>query len=335
MYVSFIPDAVDQGVAVGMRYIMYRRSFDEVDEANKELSEGKTDQAEQRLQNFLLENGTPQPDQLMTNSVVAAHMLLADLYHKQGKSNKAIRLLNGIVTRVPLHYRIWHLLGILYKDKGDYDAAKRSFHHAFKLAPNHPLIVEHYLEVLAQLGEFDSIVWVYDQFQRALKRAAPTVQIRAGSERPYLQRYFLQLVDLPVEHGLFTSTTTLYGLKRGNKRVLKIPNQMLTNWFLSEKDIYIQLRFENIYDGLVINGLQLTYDSGRSQIFQFNQQNISYFHQQHSGSYFIAEFPLNIELTEVVELQVIYSCPVYKLSSDAMRIIEKAKLNIDQAQNPK
>ena len=228
----------------------------------------------------------------------------------------------------PLNYQIWYQLGNLHVDRGDLLSAEKAFREAFKLAPNHPEIASSYLDVLIEGSRFEEILWVDDLYSKASIFALPLVQIKTGNPRSPLLRKVLKFSGIPVEHAGYTKTMEKFGLKRGSLNHLEIPGEMFKPWSSDLGNLFVQLRFENIYDGLAIDGLKYTSNGKEITKMPLADEQVSFMHQSNSGGGFYAEIDTGLVPTQLEELTIIYSCPEHRLPEGSLIIIKKAKLNL-------
>lgn len=329
-YYFFASRTVDDGLAVVLRALAYKRSFSQVELARKELQAGRLSDAELILLQFTAESRETQSAQLTTHALTEAHFMLAEIYKSQGKLNKAVNALVPMLEVTPLNYMLWYRTGLLYKERGDIDTAARMLLEAFKQALNHPQVTEAYIEVLDEGARYADIAWVYDQFRRALKRAAPMLLVKMGTPRSQFQRTIMELADIPIEHGVYTRVCKVFNLERGDHRKAAIPSDML-DWHSERKQIYMQCRFENIYEDVKLEGLRISGKDGNDVILRFGEEQVNYLHRLDSGGENYAEICLNLDLEEIETLEIIYSCEVYELSESVMRIIAKANRNLSRA----
>ena len=326
-YYFVVPDSFDTGLAVVLRAIAYKNSFDDIKEAKSEIASGRTSEAEARLLRFIEKNSDIQPAQLMTHAFTEASILLANIYRKQGKLNKATLVMAQCIQICPLNYYVWYSAGIMQRARGNSDKAIEYLHEAFKLAPGNPVVVAEYLALLGEEGKSEKVMWVFDHYERARIRGAPFVQVKVGVARSPLQRQVLEFANIVVGHGFFTRTHNIYGLARGSGRSFRIPLEMFDSWPVRNDVIYIQLEFHNIYQGLTVEGLSITDSSGVVEGIDFTQEQMAYLHQPNSGGSYYAEFDIELDLKNRESLAVNYSCSEHNLAKSSLRIIEKARLN--------
>ncbi len=327
-YAYRVPPAADAGLAVMARSVAYQRTFDQVEAACREIGQGNLANAETRLRVFIYDHQHVQTNQLETHALTDAHEALADIYLRQGKFQKAANVLDDMAERTPLNYRLWYLKGNACKAAGDTNEAVKAFRRAFKLALNHTEITESYLGALSELNAYADILWVADHFQRAARRGAPSVLVELGVARTKLHRRLLRLAEVPVKHGTYFRRTTLERLPRGSHRKITIGHEFLDPWPFAPKPLYVQLRFNNVYDGLQIEAFHYTTRDGERHVFPLNQSRLSYLHRPHSGAEYYAEIRTDLDVRELRQIEVVYSCPEAGLSDDALAIVDKARTNL-------
>ena len=320
------PYSIDIGAAVALRARAYHASFEDVRTAEDEIERGKLYTARRRLENYLEEHEGVARAQLHTHAVVRAHELLAGLYQRDNRPGRAVRLLKGLCERLPLHYRAWYLRGKAEKAAGDSGAASESFATAFRMTLNHPDVAEAYLGVLADLTEFDQIVWAADQFDRAARRAGPTALVKVGIPRGTVQLAGLNWAGIPIEHGTFFRSVEMRNLPRGKRQSMACPPELFRYWRSTRPTVTIQTRFEHVYSGLEVHGLRVTRD-GKVTDVEIEPGDVRYYHHPHSGREAYAEFNVNRETVQNADVELIYSCPVHALSTDTQAIVDKARAN--------
>lgn len=317
------------GFTVAARSIVYQRTFREVERARLELSEGDLASAETRLTRFIRRHDDVQPGQLATHAVTTAHELLAEIYLIQGRAGKATRILEGWAETTPLDYRVWLLKAHAARAAGDRITARESYRQAFMLALNHPRVVEDYLGLLSELNDFEEIMWVEDQFRRAARRGRPIVMVKAGSARSPFQRGILEWAGIEVEHGRYFRSLELYGLSFGRERELMLPADLFDRWPHRRGSLYIQLRFENVYEELRIEALHAITKGGERRDLALTPDRVRYQHRPHSGVEYYAEIRLEVDVDEIETVGITYTAlPEMVLSEQAREIVDKARVNL-------
>ncbi len=328
-YLKRVPPSLEVGAAVAVRSYLYRQTFDEVERARLDWEAGDADQAEIRLERFLTEHDGVQKGQLYTHAVSDAHELLAEVYAADNRVGRATKTLKRALERTPLDYWLWYQLGAHQEGSGDFKGATKSFHEAFKLTLDHPQVASAYLEVLGEQNLHDQALWVHDQFTRAAKRAAPVVTVKVGAPRDETQRKVLDLAGIPVEHGQFFQTYRDFGLARGTHQELNLPLEMFAGAPSDPDPLYLQLRFQNVYDNLVVEGLKWRTDRGRREERWFEEGDVRTMHRDHSGVEFHAEMAITLPLDKLASVTVVYSCPPHELSEAALAVVKKALANAE------
>ncbi len=98
-----ISRGLDTAVAVALRSVAYRSTFDTVEQVREDIDAGRLDLAERRLHRFIREHRYVQPAQLATHAVTEAHELLAELYRRTGRMRRRIDVLEAMILRTPLY----------------------------------------------------------------------------------------------------------------------------------------------------------------------------------------------------------------------------------------
>ncbi len=337
-YARYVPDSIDTGLTVAVRSTFWHDTFREVQRARIDFdkSQNATDPAErtrllrnarQRVEMFLGEHPSVQPDRLYTQAIVAATELLSEIHIARGKPSRAARVLEALADRVPLNYRLRQLEAEAKVAAGDLGGAADAFRDSFKLALNHPDVAESYLEVLAELARFEDVVWVADQFERAVRRGAPSVELKVGPARSGLQRRVLDLSGVPVEHGSYSRSVTFYNLGRGARSTVSSPPDLLADWD-SGGPLFVQLRFESVYEQLEVLEFRYWTRDGKRSTLVLGADSVRTFHRPHSGVEYYVEIRTDLDPSTVARFEVDYRTPTQKLSSDAEAIVAKARANL-------
>jgi len=327
-YALRLPRRLDIGLTVVARSVLYQRTFREVDRARDAFASGDFTSSETRLTRFLDRHDDVQPGQLQTHAVTAAHELLAETYLAQGRAGKATRLLEDLTRHTPLDYRAWLLKATAARTAGDIETSLLSFRQAFKLAPNHPGVAESYLSLLSELNDHEQILWVEDQFERAARRGSPLLTLKVGRARSPLQRRLLEWAGIEVEHGNYHGSLELANLPNGAEQRLSLPPDLFASWPRPPGSLYLQLRFENVYEELRIDALRYLTKNGESRDYTLTPQTVRYQHRPHSGVEYYAEIRTDIDVDDIESMELFYSAfPESRLSAQAHAIIEKARVN--------
>ncbi len=329
-----MPRGLDVGIAVVLRNVAYQRTFKEVARARGEIERCDLSKAEQRLELFLARHGRVQPDQLDTHAVSDAHELLAQVYLRTGRPGRALKALEAMIGQTPQNYWLWLSKARTQEEISDLEGAAVSFREAFKLAPNHPEVAEEYIASLSSLNSSEEIVWVADEFRRAVRRGGPMVTVKVGPLREDLERRLLSWAGVEVEHANFDRTLELFNLPRGPRRRIPVPEEMFAPRTDAQGTLVVQLRFEGVYDGLVIDELHYTRTSGEQGSLDLSADPTSYLHRPHSGVEFYAEVRTPFGMNDLKAMEMVYSCPQSVLSQDALAIVEKAGINLKARGGP-
>jgi len=332
-YYFLVPDSLDMGLAIAWRTIAFRQTFEAVDRARDEVSRGRLREAEAILDRFLHRHGNIQPARVDFPAVIDASLLLADVTERQGRPGAAARVLRAMTELDPLDYRTWWKLGLIEERRGDVRRATSSLKEAFGLSPNHPRVTEDYLALLSQTGARDDVVWVAEQFERAAERGRPAVQIKAAGPRSAVERAVLSWVGIPIEHGDYGAVREVFGLERGRRRRVVVPEEMLRAAPPGEP-LYVQLRFENVYEGLTIDALRWRTGDGREAGKELDRGQVSELHDQDSSAAWYAEIRTNLLPRDVISLEVLYSCPEAALGRSASRAVEVARMQLAGGTHP-
>ncbi|MCA8942536.1 MAG: hypothetical protein KDB80_08285 [Planctomycetes bacterium] len=339
-YHTRVPASLDTGMTVAVRSWFHEATFRDVERAKSELALAATtvdvaerDQlrefARQRLEAYLAMQRTVQPDRLHTQAVVEATETLADLHRSEGRTSRAARLLTDLAKRIPLNYHLRWAAGRALRDAGDLVGATAAFREAFKLAINHAELAEDYLEMLSEQNAFEDILWVARMFASGSRAGRPSVELKVGVARSAMQRAVLDWSGIPVEHGSYTRAVTRFGLRRGTECVVDVPRDMFDDWSDPGR-LFVQARFENVYDGVRVRAMRYTTRDGRAHELVLDAENSSVFHRPHSGVEAYVEIRPGIEAAEVSTIELVYSCDEQELSDRALAIIERARRNMGQ-----
>ena len=212
---------------------------------------------------------------------------------------------------------------------GETVEAARCFREAFKLTLNHPEVAEAYIAVLDRMNAYGDILWAADQYARGSRRGTPRVEAKIGVARKALHRWVLDFVGIPVEHGAYVRSVVVTGLERGERKTLALPLDMLRNWRSQGTPLYVQLKFENIYDGLRIEALRYRRPGEPFREMELDEGQVAYLHRAHSGAEYHAEIRTDLDLAKLDAVEVVYSCPEHRLSSSLDLVIEKARANFE------
>lgn len=340
LYHSRVPASLDTGMTVAVRSLFHRATFREVERARTDLEAAAAatdpverdqlrDDARERLEAYLATQRSVQPDRLHTQAVVAATELLAELHREQGRTNRAARLLTELADRIPLNYRLQWLAGRALRAAGDLPGAAASLRAAFKLAINHADLAEDYLELLSEQNAFEDILWVARTFASGARAGRPSAELKVGVARSVSQRRVLEWSGIPVEHGAYRRSVTLFGLRRGSACVLRTPQGMFDDWSETGR-LFVQVRFEGVYDGVRARVMRYRTRDGQQHELLLGPENSSTFHRPYSGVEAYVEIRSSLDAASVAELEIEYSCAEHELSNRALGIIERARRNTGQ-----
>ena len=199
----FTPTAFDIGSVLALRALAFEDTFEEVKIAEREVADGKLESASIRLQRFIQRHSDVQPTTLYATAVGEACALLVETHMTRGSLGKAEKTAALWTDIMPRNYRAWYVLGKVRKERADFAGAADAMGHAFKLTLCIPEITNSYLGLLADLNQYERIVWVAKQYARSEKVATPTVEVFVGVARSVSQQMVMKLADLPVGHGQY------------------------------------------------------------------------------------------------------------------------------------
>ena len=322
----YTPAAVDIGSVLALRAIAFEETFDEVNVAQKEIDTGQLDSAAIRLQRFIDRHSDVQPTTLYATAVGDACDLLVQTYISQSRFGKAEKTATGWAEKMPRNYRAWYLLGKVRKERGDFSGAAAAMSKAFKLTLCIPEITDSYLGLLADLNQYDRIVWVAKQYRRAEQIAVPTVEVFLGGGRSNSQQTLMELANLPVGHGKYFLRYDTR-IDRGVD-VIKIPAEIFDQDAFGER-LYVMLKFSNVFDYLEI--VKVRYRDGNGSWNELEKAGFSVrsLHKQHSGAAAYLELKTQLNIGGTTGLEISVASPAYELSSDSQRIIRRAEANLE------
>lgn len=320
----YMPASVDIGSVLAVRALAYEDTFDVVRTAEKEMADGKVNSAAIRLQRFVDQHADVQPTTLYASSVSSAQELLIQAYLAKGSIGKAEKTAETWTQLLPRNYRAWYWLGKVRKQRGDFTGAADAMSQAFKLTLCIPEIADSYLSILADLNQYERILWVAQQYKRAEKTARPRVEVFVGLDRSSTQRTVMQLVDLAVGHGKYFAKFSVK-MNRG-LATIDFPKEIFGNSGANGK-FYALLKVENVFDDLEILSIELQGKDGKWVALGNADYEVGILKQEHSGAVRCAELKTDWELEDVSGCRIQVSSPGYGLSGDSERIIQRAQTN--------
>jgi hypothetical protein len=322
----YTPASVDIGSVLALRTIAFEDTFDEVKIAEKEIAKGKLESASIRLQRFIERHSDVHPTTLYATAVGDACDLLVQTYSMQGRLGKAEKTAALWSDMMPRNYRAWYVLGKVRKERGDFSAAAEAMGNAFKLTLCLPEITDSYLALLADLNQYERIVWVAKQYTRSENLAAPTVEVFVGPGRSAGQQTIMDLVDLPVGHGQYFVRYDTF-LKRGVD-LITIPSEIFEQDSRGES-MYVMLKFSNVFDHLEVVSVKYRGGNGSWNELEKSRFSVRSLHREHSGAAAFLELKTLLKFGDVSGLEICVASPAYALSSDSQRIIRRAEANLE------
>jgi hypothetical protein len=130
-----------------------------------------------------------------------------------------------------------------------------------------------------------------------------------------------------VEQGRYAGSLELHGLERGSLRLLQVPDAMLRRC-PPDRRVMVQIAFEQIYDGLIIEALRWRTPEGERREWIPPAERVGQLHRPGSGASWTVEIDTGIPARDLLGLEVVYSCPVHALSADTKRIVDTAARQI-------
>lgn len=333
-YVRHVTPDHDLGATIALRSIAYGNTFREVERARGEVDRGLDERARLRLRRFLDTHRHAQPGQLHTHAVTDAQELLADIHLKQGRSRRALRQLVEARERTPLNWWLWYREGLIRRGRGDLAGAAEALREAFKQTLTHAAVARDLIEVLAQQGRHEQVLWVADHFDRARRRCAPFVQAKAGPARPGLQRRILDWSGIALEHGDYGGVLEITGLARGRERTFDLPAALFADVGDEGDGVYLQLRFQNVFDGLAIDSIAAVREDGTGERIDLDPAQMDWLHRPHSGGDCYVQVHLPLPRRGLAAVRVVYTCAQQVLSEAARALIAHARRNVDARKRP-
>lgn len=322
----YSPPAFDIGAVMAVRSLAFEQTFDEVNIAEKELAEGDLETAAIRLQRFIERHSDIQPTTLYAASVGRACELLVETQIQRGRLGKAEKSAALWAKMLPRDYRAWYVLGKVRKAGGDSSGAADAMGEAFKLTLCIAEITDRYLGLLADLNQYERIIWVAHQYTNAEKMSRPTVEVFVGEGRSALMRKVMGMVDLPVGHGRYYYRYDTK-LERGED-VIEIPPELFEGSSGIET-LYIMLKVRNVFEDLEIVSLKFRGQDGNWLESDEPNYSMGTLHRRHSGSSAHYELKTRVAMENVMGCEIRLFSPVYQLSNESVRIIRRAEANLE------
>ncbi len=322
----FTPTAFDIGSVLALRALAFEDTFEEVKIAEREVADGKLESASIRLQRFIQRHSDVQPTTLYATAVGEACALLVETHMTRGSLGKAEKTAALWTDIMPRNYRAWYVLGKVRKERADFAGAADAMGHAFKLTLCIPEITNSYLGLLADLNQYERIVWVAKQYARSEKVATPTVEVFVGVARSVSQQMVMKLADLPVGHGQYYARYDTR-LTRGVD-VITIPPEIFEQ-ASSDQDLYVLLKVSNLFDDMEVVSVKLRGVDGNWNQLDQSEYSIGSLHREYSGAVAYSELKTNLMMENVTGCEICVSSPVYALSGDSERIIRRAEANLE------
>lgn len=337
-YWARVPASVDTGLTVAIRSLYHSETFAHVRLAQRDFDRGAAatdtdvrdelwNSARRRLEFYLDSQSSVQPDRLHTQAIVAATELLARIHRERGQPRRAAKLCSRLAEKIPLNYHLHWLAGQALEEAGDLPAAARALRTGFKLAINNADLANDYLSVLSEQNAFDDILWVAKHFDNGIACGRPSAELKVGVGRGGLQRQVLKWSGVPVEHGNYTRSVTIFGLNRGPSCWLRAPVDLFDDWS-QPGALFVQCRFEGVYDG--VRGLSMRYwtRDGSEHSLALSEDTLATHHRPMSGVESYLEIRSTIDATTVQRIEIEYSCAQQALSKGSRAAIARATANV-------
>jgi tetratricopeptide (TPR) repeat protein len=100
--------------------------------------------------------------QVSNATTAAAALAQALALHQAGRLSEAEKMYREILAAQPAHFDSLHLLGVIFMQRGDAEAAVRQIDAALKVEPRHSLALNNRGNALQQLRRFDDALASYD-----------------------------------------------------------------------------------------------------------------------------------------------------------------------------
>jgi len=318
--------ALDIGSVLALRAMAFEDTFGEVRIAERELSEGQFESAVLRLERFINLNSDAQATTLYATAVGESCELLVETHVRRGRMGKAEKTAELWTEILPRNYRAWYLLGKVRKERGDLSGATDAISKAFKLTLCIPEVTEEYLGLLADLNQYERILWVAKQYTRSASIASPRVEIFVGVGRSTSQRTVMTVVGLPVGHGKYYARFDTE-LMRGDD-VITLPREVFEQ-ASSDSSLFMMLRFSNLFAGCEIVNIKVRDADGDWNELGVSEFSVGSLQGEYSGAAVFKELRTQLMMEDVTGCEIFVTSPVFGLSDDCKRIIELAKANLE------
>ncbi len=325
-YPRFAPRSIDLGATIALRSLAYHFTFRDVRRARTDWEKGDIDRAEARLEQFVSRHEDVQPAHIHAHAVAEACEMLTDIYRQQERFGRAERTAEAWANTMPHNYRAWYVLSSVRKARGDLSGAADACRRAFKLTLCVPQIADDYIAILAELNDYEDILWVSREHERALRNAVPRAEIFIGLPRSSLQRQVMSLAKIPVGHGAYRVRFDTW-LPRGEDKTLTLPPEVFLQQDDGGENLYVMLRVENAHTDFHVSLLRYRNQQGEWVDLKATDDWVTYMHRRHSGVEYYAEMRTNIPREEITACEIVCSSPGYALSGASERIVRRAKIN--------
>ena len=152
------------------------------------------------------------------------------------------------------------------------------------------------------------------------------MEVKAGPPRSELERRGLALAGIPVEHGEYTRSLRRHGLERGEACRLTLPGELFAG-HESLEQVFLQLRYHNVYGELAIESLVWTSMDGEERTISLDAAQLASLHREGSGGDHHVEMRFALP-GPTASLDVVYSCPRHELTPKALAIVAGARRNL-------
>jgi tetratricopeptide (TPR) repeat protein len=126
--------------------------------------------------------------QVPSTTTAAAAFAQALALHQAGRLTDAEKIYGQILAAQPTHFDSLHLLGVIFMQRGDAEAAVRQINAALKVEPRHILALNNRGNALQQLRRFDDALASYDR-ALAIRSDYAEALINRGAALTALRRY--------------------------------------------------------------------------------------------------------------------------------------------------
>ena len=126
--------------------------------------------------------------QVPSTTTAAAAFAQALALHQAGRLTDAEKIYGQILAAEPTHFDSLHLLGVIFMQRGDAEAAVRQINAALKVEPRHILALNNRGNAFQQLRRFDDALASYDR-ALAIRSDYAEALINRGAALTALRRY--------------------------------------------------------------------------------------------------------------------------------------------------